>query len=221
MIKTFAPTIALGMLGNPDAQEPPTRPHFAGAAPPHLAPDAAIGAAAPARAERLGELATHLEFLWRFVRRMGVPDAAAEDVAQEAFVIAVTRLDAIVVGKERSFLLSVAMNLARRERARGWRHDELEAEPPASTRERPDARLDAQRARRLLDRALAELDDDLRVVFVLHEVEEETMATIAMLLDIPPGTVASRLRRAREAWRHATARLRASGLRPGASRSGA
>lgn len=220
MIKTSAPTITLGMLGTPDAQELLARPRSAGAAPPHV-PREAVGAVAPARADRLRELATHLEFLWRFVRRMGVAEAAAEDVAQEAFVIAATRLDAIVVGKERSFLLSVAMNLARRERARGWRHDELETEPPASTRERPDARLDAQRGRRLLDLALADLDDDLRVVFVLHEVEEETMASIALLLDIPPGTVASRLRRAREAWRAATARLRATGLRPGASRSGA
>ena len=42
------------------------------------------------------------------------------------------------------------------------------------------------------------MDLDLRSVFILYEVEEMTMAEIAAVLQIPPGTVASRLRRARE-----------------------
>src|SRR4051812_31402355 len=47
-----------------------------------------------ARKARLEELASHLEFLWRFTCRMGVGEAAAEDIAQEAFVVAASRLDA-------------------------------------------------------------------------------------------------------------------------------
>jgi RNA polymerase sigma-70 factor (ECF subfamily) len=50
----------------------------------------------------------------------------------------------------------------------------------------------------MLDRVLADMDLDLRAVFVLYEIEEVTMAEIATVLQIPPGTVASRLRRARE-----------------------
>ena len=42
------------------------------------------------------------------------------------------------------------------------------------------------------------LTDELRTVFVLSEIEGESMAGIAALLGLPPGTVASRLRRARE-----------------------
>lgn len=38
---------------------------------------------------------------------------------------------------------------------------------------------------------------DLRAVLVLHDLDEQTMAEIAALLDIPTGTVALRLRRAR------------------------
>ncbi len=165
------------------------------------------------RAERLEGLASHLEMLWRFVRRMGFAESAAEDVAQEAFVIAASRLDAILPGKERSYLVSIAVNLVRRERTRKGRHEELDTEPPASERERPDARLEDERARRVLDLALASLSDDLRVVFVLHEIEEETMSDIAHILGVPPGTVASRLKRAREEWKKATERL----LRKGAS----
>jgi RNA polymerase sigma-70 factor, ECF subfamily len=161
-----------------------------------------------AREARFEELASHLEFLWRFACRMGVGEAAAEDIAQEAFVVAASRLDAILPGKERSYLVSVAVHMVRRERTRRARHEELTGEPSAPAGEQPDRRLDEARARRLLDASLEALDDGLRAVFVLHEIEEETMADIAHLLDLPPGTVASRLRRAREAWKRATEQLK-------------
>ena len=45
---------------------------------------------------------------------------------------------------------------------------------------------------------LAGLTDELRSVFVLYEIEGQTMSEIAELLGMPVGTVASRLRRARE-----------------------
>ena len=53
--------------------------------------------------------------------------------------------------------------------------------------------------------ALDALPRDLVEVFVLHEIEELTSAAIAELLTIPRGTVASRLRRARSAFRRALA----------------
>lgn len=159
------------------------------------------------REARLADLASHLEMLWRFACRMGASAATAEDVAQEAFVIAASRLDAIVEGKERSYLVSVVVHLVRRDRVRGARHEPFE-DVPDHRPEHADQRLDDERARNLLDRALDSLEDDLRAVFVLHEIEEETMAEIAILLELPPGTVASRLRRAREEWKRATTRLK-------------
>lgn len=158
--------------------------------------------------DRAEELASHLDFLWRFACRMGVGTATAEDLAHEAFVIALGRADTIVVGKERSFLLSIVVNMVRRERTRRNRHEELVEEPPGRDDDAPDRALDDKRARELLDRSLDALDDDLRAVFVLHEIEEETMADIAQLLSLAPGTVASRLRRAREEWKRATERLK-------------
>jgi RNA polymerase sigma-70 factor (ECF subfamily) len=165
------------------------------------------------RADRAENLASHLDFLWRFACRMGVGAAAAEDIAHEAFVIALSRIDTITPGKERSFLLSVVVNMTRRERQRGARHEELVDEPEAPPADAPDRVLDDKRARALLDRSLDALDDSLRAVFVLHEIEEETMADIAELLDLAPGTVASRLRRAREEWKRATERLKREGVR--------
>lgn len=163
--------------------------------------------------DRAEELASHLDFLWRFACRMGVGSATAEDIAHEAFVIALGRADTIVAGKERSFLLSIVVNMVRRERTRRNRHEELVEEPPGRDDDAPDRALDDKRARELLDRSLDALDDDLRAVFVLHEIEEETMADIAQLLSIAPGTVASRLRRAREEWKRATERLKREGRR--------
>jgi len=180
------------------------------AAPPAPSNAEHAAIAAEMRAARLEGLASHLEMLFRFVRRMGFATGAAEDVAQEAFAIAAVRLPQIVPGKERAYLVSIAVNLVRRERTRAGRHAELD-DAPASTRERPDALLETERARALLDRSLASLPDDLRAVFVLHEIEEETMADIATMLDVPPGTVASRLRRARDEWKKAVARLKREG----------
>jgi len=42
------------------------------------------------------------------------------------------------------------------------------------------------------------MSDELRAVFVAYELEEATMAEVSEALGIPPGTVASRLRRSRE-----------------------
>ena len=65
--------------------------------------------------------------------------------------------------------------------------------------------LDEQRARAMLDEIIAGMGEELSAVFVLHEIEEVTMAEIASMLEIPAGTVASRLRRAREAFSAACA----------------
>jgi RNA polymerase sigma-70 factor (ECF subfamily) len=56
-----------------------------------------------------------------------------------------------------------------------------------------------------LDQILSAMDVDLRTVLVLFEMEEMTTAEIASILDIPNGTVASRLRRARSDFRERVA----------------
>ena len=53
------------------------------------------------------------------------------------------------------------------------------------------------------------LTDDLRVSFVLYELEGLSSPEIATLLGIPLGTVASRLRRAREAFELGVSELKA------------
>jgi RNA polymerase sigma-70 factor (ECF subfamily) len=68
--------------------------------------------------------------------------------------------------------------------------------------------IDRRRARVLLDEVLESLPMEVRAVFVLFELEEMTLSEIAALLGIPPGTAASRLRRGRELFQSAVARLK-------------
>src|SRR5262249_22839037 len=54
----------------------------------------------------------HYDFVWRSVRRLRVPEDAVDDAAQEVFVVASRKLDAIELGKEKAFLFGTAMRVA-------------------------------------------------------------------------------------------------------------
>ncbi len=54
----------------------------------------------------------HFEFVWRSVRRLGVPPGDADDAAQEVFVVAARKLDALEPERERSFLFGTAVRVA-------------------------------------------------------------------------------------------------------------
>ncbi|RYG67601.1 sigma-70 family RNA polymerase sigma factor [bacterium] len=70
-----------------------------------------------------------------------------------------------------------------------------------------DEVLSSHETRALLDEALDALPYDLRSVFVLSELEELPGPDIAVLTGIPVGTVASRLRRAREEFQKVARRI--------------
>jgi RNA polymerase sigma-70 factor (ECF subfamily) len=159
----------------------------------------------PAPEERLRSVVDeHYDVVWRFVRRMGVPDAGAEDAVQEVLLVFVRRMARVEFGSERSFLLGTALRVAADARRHQGRlrevTDERVVELQAAAVPDAGAELDRRRARRVLDGILDRLSDDLRTVFVMCELEELTMGEVADALGVAPGTVASRLRRAREAF---------------------
>ncbi|WP_394829409.1 RNA polymerase sigma factor [Pendulispora albinea] len=171
------------------------RPHSPSPSPP---------APGSARAhERLrGCMHEHYDAIWRALRRFGVPAAHVEDAAQQVFIVLANHLDQVKEGSERAYLYGCAVRVASGVRKHLSRSREVASALEADDHPGPDfdaeAILDARRARMALDDVLAAMPMDLRTVFVLYELEELTMAEIAASLDIPPGTVASRLRRARE-----------------------
>ena len=67
----------------------------------------------------------------------------------------------------------------------------------ASTEPAPDATVAREQLRRLIERAVAELPDGFRSVFVLREIEGLSVEETADALDIPAATVKTRLHRAR------------------------
>lgn len=164
---------------------------------------AAAREGAPADGARIRRLVLdHNAFVWRSLVRLGVPRADAEDALQQVFMVAARRIDDIQHGAERSFLYGVCLRVASRSRRTHARRREVMGDDAApervDTAERPDELLDRARAKALLDEILGAMPMELRSVFTLFELEQLTMSEIAELLGIPQGTVASRLRRARE-----------------------
>jgi RNA polymerase sigma-70 factor (ECF subfamily) len=153
----------------------------------------------------------HYEVVWRTLRRLGVEERSVEDASQQVLIVLARRLDEVRPGAERAFMLASAARVAAdaRKKVRRAREELGDEAATARASQGPavDELIDQGRARDLLDVVLGELPDELRCVFVLFELEELTMVTIAEMLAIPPGTVASRLRRARELFEAAAARL--------------
>lgn len=168
---------------------------------------------APASPERMAELVrAHYAYVWRLLRRLGIGEGDADDAAQRVFLTAASRLGGVELGRERAFLYGVALNIgARTRRSLGRRREQpFEFEDEHATPElNGEQLLERRQARALLDRLLDEMPEDLRVVFVLFELEELSTREIAELCAIPVGTAASRLRRARDDFEQRVARAEA------------
>lgn len=171
----------------------------------------------PAFHARLRELAAeHYEFVWRSLRRLGVRPPETDDAAQRVFLVLAQKLSSIQADKERSFVFGIVMRVAanvRRDLATAREREVAESDSPESVAHGPTAETAVTRAeeRATLDAILARIPEERRAVFVLFEIEELTVTEIAELLGLPVGTVATRLRRARQEFQAAVARLHARG----------
>lgn len=177
-------------------------------------PAGAANAPSPAvsvdTAQRLAK--NHYRDVFSVLRRLGVPPDALYDAAQHVFLIASEKRDTIRVESERAFVVSVAVrtaaNLRRSLAVYRLRHVDAALLEPASPAPLADELLEQRRMRSLLDEALDSLTADLRAPFVLFELEGMSLDEIAEALDIPRGTVASRLRRARKLFQDSARRLK-------------
>lgn len=176
-----------------------------------------------ARDARLAAMAAdNFQFIWRSLRRLGVPPGAVDDAAQQVFEVASRRLAEIEYGRERAFLFKTAIFVAaeaRRAASRRRAHEGAEAlEHVLDGRPTPEEATEWAKKRALLDAVLDAMAEDTRAVFVLFELEELPLLEIAELLEVPRGTVASRLRRAREEFQAEVKRVRARQEFSGAAR---
>jgi RNA polymerase sigma-70 factor (ECF subfamily) len=162
-----------------------------------------------ARRSRLEKMfRAHHELVWRTLRRLGLGPEQAADAAQQAFLIAAERLDDIRHGSERAFLFGTAIRLARTAYRSGRRFQlEDDMDHRADAGSKLEDLVDQRRAVELADRVLDQMEPSLLTVFVLFEIEGLSTPEIAELVGVPLGTAASRLRRAREAFRTTAARM--------------
>lgn len=179
-----------------------------------------------ARDERaFQELVTEFgDRVFNLVLRMVADRAEAEDIAQEVFVTVWKSIDTYRgEAKLSTWLLRIAANhaknrikyLARRATDKGGLDDAPEAamadlgKAPAQAHVgSPEAALEAAERGTALERAIADLDEDHRLVLVLRDIEELAYEEICEITGLPEGTVKSRIHRARLALKERLARER-------------
>jgi RNA polymerase sigma-70 factor (ECF subfamily) len=170
------------------------------------------GAIDASERERVRQLIDeHYAFIWRLLARLGIRADDVDDAAQQVFMVPLTRERlAIKPGSERAFLFGIAVRVAREQRRRNKKaenHSDVDFDSMAHPGLDLEALADQQRARALLDRLVQSIPEELRMIFILFEIEGLPAIEVAALLDIPAGTVASRLRRARQHFREAVKQL--------------
>ena len=188
------------------------------AAPPSIGP-LASSLAQPAAGEPFiasfkAIYETHFRFVWRSVRRLGVPESDIADAVQDVFLVVHRRLgDFEGRSKVTTWLYGICFRVARDRRRLA--HARRRADDDGQMDERPDERADVAAAaeRRqglaLLENILDEMPIEQRAVFTLFELDALGGEAIAEMLEIPVGTVYSRLRIAREQFRRSLSRMQA------------
>jgi RNA polymerase sigma-70 factor (ECF subfamily) len=152
---------------------------------------------------------------WMCLRMLGDPDEADEAV-QEAFVRAWERLGEFDPAQRfYPWVFTIARNRCRnalrRRRTWGFVSLSVDAPPAIASRDEAGAGAEDRELARALEDCLAGLPDDQREAFDLRHGEGFRYAEIAALLEVPEGTVMSRLHRAREKMRDC---LEGKGLKP-------
>jgi len=142
----------------------------------------------------------HLRAAYSFARWLVRNDHDAEDIVQESFVKAFLGLDRFRGGDARVWLLAIvrntAMSLLRQRRSEPSLDQEDAPEPPDDA-QCVEETLIARERRNRLRTAIGRLPGEFRETLILRELEGLSYKEIAGVLDIPVGTVMSRLARAR------------------------
>jgi RNA polymerase sigma-70 factor, ECF subfamily len=157
----------------------------------------------------------HDRFLYRVARSVLLDDYEAEDVVQETFIKAFKHLgDFRGEARLSTWLTRIALNeaFARKRRRRNTvqlealqlrTNAQIEPSPMIAPAQDPELTAAQKQIRKLLERAIDRLPENLRTVFVMRDVEELSTAEAATLLGLGEPTVKTRLHRARRMLREA------------------
>ena len=158
----------------------------------------------------------YFDFVWRSLRRLGVREADAMDATQGVFLTIHLRLASFEGRSQlRSWIFGICMRVASDHRRsapvrREVITDQVDLDLGATAHDAdPLVRAESRQAVAIAESILNQLPEDQRVAFVLFELEEMSAEEIATLVDVPVGTIRSRLRLAREALHREAMRLAA------------
>lgn len=144
----------------------------------------------------------HLPAAYNLARWLVRNDQDAEDVVQEAYLRAFKFFDGYRGGESRTWLLTIVRNTCyswlQRNRSRELTDSIDETEVESSDFTNPELRLIQNADAQMVRAALAELPLEFREVTVMRELEELSYKEIAVIADLPIGTVMSRLARGRK-----------------------
>lgn len=161
-------------------------------------PPAPAPVEAPTFQQIFGE---HAAFVWRALRRLGVPEPDVDDLCQEVFVVVHRKLAEFEARSSlRTWLYGICIRAASDHRRRTYvRREQLTGElPEQSVPAGQHQAIERRQALSLLDAILDRLDDDKRAVFVLFEIEQLSMLEVAEAVGCPLQTAYSRLHAARK-----------------------
>ncbi|MBW2463958.1 MAG: sigma-70 family RNA polymerase sigma factor [Deltaproteobacteria bacterium] len=169
---------------------------------------------APAAGQVQAVYEAHAEFVYRSLARLGVRTADLPDLTHDVFIVVHEKVEeGAELTNAKSFLFAIAMRLAAGYRRRAFRKREhlMDAPPEQSTGSAhdPEQSASARQAGALLTDILDTLPVELRVAFVMFEVEGLPCPEIAETVGWPLGTVYTRVRNARAKVEAALTRTRA------------
>lgn len=151
----------------------------------------------------------HLGYVLQSLRRLGAPAHRVEDLAHDVFVTVHRRLADFDTSRPvRPWLFGIAHGLVANERALASTKRAEAGSPAEQVDDAPGPEEHSERAaaQRLIRRALEELDDDKRAVFIMHELDQVPVSEAAAVLGLLTDTAWSRLKAARKQFKDAMTR---------------
>lgn len=143
--------------------------------------------------------------LFAYLGRMGLPQAIAEELAQETFIRVWQNLSRFDPQRAAfsTWLFTIARRLALNELSRhSYQQEALPLDETQQIDENSDDELNNWQQRETLKRAMQRLPLDQRNLLALAYVQELNLQAIADIEDCPVGTIKSRLHRARQQLQH-------------------
>jgi RNA polymerase sigma factor (sigma-70 family) len=149
----------------------------------------------------------HLNSAYNLARWLTGNEHDAEDVVQDAYLRAVKFFDGFRGSDARPWLITIVRRVCYDWLERNRAHQSLAVFDEERHSDQGDNFDPAELAlrhenREMLRQALSELPVEFREVLVLRELEGLSYKEIAAIMNLPPGTIMSRLARARERLRH-------------------